>query len=53
MQEEQKELKKRHTKLLNYQIQPNLIQAIFNFNLDDYQENSPFSGDIHMSVNFS
>ena len=21
--------------------------------MDDYQENSPFSGDIHMSVNFS
>ena len=37
----------------NTQVLPNLIQAIFNYSMDDYQENSPFSGDIHMSVNFS
>jgi len=34
-------------------MQTNFLQAVFNQSLDDYQENSPFSGDIHQSVNMS
>lgn len=34
-------------------MQTNFLHAVFNQCLDEYQENSPFSGDIHQSVNMS
>lgn len=37
----------------NVEMQLNILQAVFNQCLDEYQENSPFSGDVHASVNMS